>query len=217
MKHIIKRIQDIVEGIGYEDSFDEDLSFLLAAWLIENFDDDFSKMQLVEANSTSTKKITPEEAKKKWNAKGKMEPPYWLIDPEQMPIPESDEMWWRAVAKAANEGKISLSKSGRSESYMWSMRYWKNYVKAKYGIRPKRTKDQRMIDAIKVAVQQASKKMGTELEKDSPKRGRIAAAARLIRAARTQKDRIKQKKDAEAKSRRVAGSKKAWETRRGTA
>ena len=188
MRHLIEALYSIA-----------DESFM--HWLVHEFDDSTLVDELLEA--APKKKLNAQQAKKKFNVPGKLQPPYYLINPKTMPVPDSADMWWKGVAKAYNEGKISMG-AGRSKSYMWAMRYWKNQFRVRYGFRPKRTKEKSMMEQIMDRVKQASQIMGKELQKPKNKqvKGRISMAARLIRAVRTTKGMAK-KVDAELKKQRV--------------
>jgi len=214
MKRLIDKLREMTRPQVTESIEDEFLDeFLL--WLVEEFDDEeFAKEELTEGKAPK-KKLNAAQAKKKFDVSGKLQPPYYLVNPKTMPIPDSADMWWAGVAKAYNEGKLGMG-GKRSKSYMWAMRYWKNQFKVRYGFRPKRTKQHSMMDQIMGGVAAAASVMGAELKKPikDQKKGRIAMAARLIRAVRTTKG-MASKVDKELKKQKLsAAALKGWESRK---
>lgn len=156
-------------------------------------------------------KLTMEQAKAKYGRY--LQPPWYLIDPAQIPFPDSAAFWWSAVARMATEGRI-VAKG--KPNYEQAMRFWKNQVKRHYGFRPKRTKRQSMMEGIRQHLKGASRRMGMERLKPAEKQreGRVTMAAKLISAQRTQKKAAKALAVQQVAAKRSAAAKKGHETRR---
>jgi hypothetical protein len=208
-----------------DDGWTPELSWAVAEWVAGHFGASAVSEYIVEARKESSvagwgdadavnlepRRVTPEEAKEKLMKL--IPPPYFLIDPAKTAFPDSEEIWWKAVARMLKEGKL-LNDKGKP-NYEQAMRYWKNMVKAKYGFRPKRTKDQSMTDQIKDKVKTASAAMGKELAKENPKQSKVSKAARLIAVQKTQKKRAKEQEKAQQQQQKSDAAKKGWEKRRG--
>jgi hypothetical protein len=201
-----------------DDGWTPDLSARVAAWLAETLGAGSVAGYLGEASGEvvgklpkKDTKLTPAQAAEKL---GRFIPPPWyLIDPARIPFPDSADIWWEGVARMIKEGSL-LNDKGKP-NYEQAMRYWKNKVKARYGFRPGRTKEQSMMDGIKGKLKSASAAMGKELQKAEPKKSRVGKAAKLIGAQRTQKKRAKELEKAAEKQKRSDASKAGWAKRKG--
>jgi hypothetical protein len=156
-------------------------------------------------------KLTMEQAKAKYGRY--LQPPWYLIDPAQIPFPDSADFWWSAVARMATEGRIVAR---GKPNYEQAMRFWKNQVKRHYGFRPKRTKRQSMMEGIRQHLKGASRRMGLEKQRpaDQQRAGRVTMAAKLIRAQATQKRAAKALAAQALAAKRSAAAVKGHETRR---
>jgi len=206
----LKSIISIEEDVCEDDGWTDELCVLFTAWLIENVGG--YSVGLIEEGRKRTK-LTPMEVAHTMATA--FQQPWFTLDPQYIPFPDSSEMWWKAVARVVNEGK-TLGNGGKP-NYMLVMRYWKNMIQRKYGFRPKRTKEMSMKEQIKKHVKMASAKMGKELAKAKPKRGSISAAARLLAGRRVQKKEFERLEKEAKRQRRSYASKKGWETRRAKA
>ena len=155
--------------------------------------------------------LSVEQAKAKYGRY--LQPPWYLIDPAQIPFPDSAAFWWGAVARMATEGRIVAR---GKPNYEQAMRFWKNQVKRHYGYRPKRTKHQSMMEGIRQHLRGASRRMGLEKLKpaDKQRAGRVTMAAKLISAQRAQKRAAKALATQQAAAKRSAAAVKGHETRR---
>jgi hypothetical protein len=117
----------------------------------------------------------------------------------------------------AQEGKVVGA--GGKPNYLWAMRYWKNQVKRHYGFRPKRTRQESMMEGIRRHLKGASRRMGVERQKptDKQREGRVRMAAKLIGAQRIQKRRAAELAAQGQAAQRSDAAQRGWDTRKAAA